>query len=97
MLYVTLRGRWCDIIILNVPALTEDKSDSKELDRVFDQCHTKVLLRDFNSKVWTEDIFKPTIGNDSLYEIANDKGVKVVNFATSESLSRVQCSTSHQS
>jgi len=27
---VTPRGRWCDIIILNVQAPTEDKSDDTE-------------------------------------------------------------------
>jgi hypothetical protein len=33
-----------------------------------------------------EDIFKPTIGNESSYEISNDNGVRVVNFATSKTL-----------
>jgi hypothetical protein len=32
----------------------------------------KILLRDFNAKVGKEDIFKPTVGNDSLPEISND-------------------------
>jgi hypothetical protein len=46
----------------------------------------KILLGDFNAKVGREDIFKPTIGNESLYEISNDNGVRLVNFATSENL-----------
>jgi len=25
--YITVRGRWCDIIVLNVHAPTEDRSD----------------------------------------------------------------------
>jgi hypothetical protein len=33
-----------------------------------------------------EDIFKPTIGNESLHETSNDNGVSVVNFATSKNL-----------
>jgi hypothetical protein len=33
-----------------------------------------------------EDIFKPTIGNDSLHSISNDNGVGVVNFATYKNL-----------
>jgi hypothetical protein len=33
-----------------------------------------------------EDIFKPTIGNESSHEISNDNGVRVVNFATSKNL-----------
>jgi hypothetical protein len=46
----------------------------------------KILLGDLNAKVGTEDIFKPTIGNESLLEISNDNGVGVVNFATSKNL-----------
>jgi hypothetical protein len=44
----------------------------------------KILLGDFHAKVGRENIFKPTIGNESLHEISNDNGVKSVNFATSE-------------
>jgi hypothetical protein len=46
----------------------------------------KILLDDFNEKVGREDIFKPTIGNESSHEISNDNGVRVVNFATSKNL-----------
>jgi hypothetical protein len=46
----------------------------------------KMLLGDFNAKVGREDIFKPTIGNESLHEISNDNGVRVVNFAASKNL-----------
>jgi hypothetical protein len=45
-----------------------------------------MLLGDFNAKVGRENIFKPTIGNESLHEISNDNGVRVVNFATSKNL-----------
>jgi hypothetical protein len=94
MSYIILTGCWCHIIVLNVHAPTEDKTgdvkDSfyKELERVFDKFpkyHMKILL-DFNAKVGREDIFKPTIGNESLHEITNDNGVRLVNFATSKNL-----------
>jgi hypothetical protein len=58
-----------------VHAPTEDKCDDtkdsfyEELEGVFDQFpkyHMKILLGDFNTKVGREDIFKPTIGNESL-------------------------------
>jgi hypothetical protein len=45
-----------------------------------------ILLGDFNAEVGREDIFKPTIGNESLYEISNDYGVRVATFATSKNL-----------
>jgi hypothetical protein len=44
------------------------------------------LLGDFNAKVGREGIFKPTTENESLHEIRNDNGVRVVNFATSKNL-----------
>jgi hypothetical protein len=93
--YVTLKGRWCDIIVLNVHAAFEDKDDVikdsfyGELEQVFDQFpryHMKILLRDFNAKVGREDIFKPIIGNESLHEARNNNGFRVVNFATSKNL-----------
>jgi hypothetical protein len=36
--------------------------------------------------VGREDIFKPTIGNESLHQDSNDNGARVVNFATSKNL-----------
>jgi len=46
----------------------------------------KILLGDFNTKVGRENIFKLTIGNESLYQDSNNNGVKIVNFATSKNL-----------
>jgi exonuclease III len=59
----------------------------EELERIFDtfpKYRMNILLGDLNAKVDTEDIFKPTIENESLHEISNDNGVIVVNFATSK-------------
>jgi exonuclease III len=95
MMYTTLKGRWCDIIVLNVHAPTKDKDDDikgsfyKELEEVFDQFpkyHMKILMGDFSAKVEREDIFKPIFGHESLHEASNGKGVRVVNFATLENL-----------
>jgi hypothetical protein len=61
----------------------------KELERVFDKFlkyHMKILLGDFSATIGREDIFKQTTGNESLHEITNDNGVRVVNFATSKNL-----------
>jgi hypothetical protein len=52
----------------------------------FPRYDKKILLGDFNAKVRRENFFKPTIGNESLQEIRNDIGVRVVNFATSKTL-----------
>jgi endonuclease/exonuclease/phosphatase family metal-dependent hydrolase len=45
-----------------------------------------ILLGDFNEKVGRENIFKRTIGDESLHENSNENGVRVVNFATSKNL-----------
>jgi hypothetical protein len=82
------------MIVLNVHATYEDKGgdvkDSfEELGRVFNQFpryDMKILLGDFNVQVGRENIFKPTIGNESLHEISTDNGVRVVNVATSKNL-----------
>ena len=52
----------------------------------FPKYHIKRLLGDFNAKVGRENIFKPTIGQESLHQDSNDKGVGLVNFATSKNL-----------
>jgi hypothetical protein len=78
-----------------VHAAWEVKSDGvkdsfcEELGRAFDQfsrCDMNILLSDFIAKVGSEDIFKPTIWNESSYEINIDDGIRVVSFATSSRL-----------
>jgi hypothetical protein len=66
MSYIILRGRWCHIIVLNVHAPPEDKTDDvkgsfyEELKRVFytfPKYHMTILLGDFNDKVGREKKF----------------------------------------
>ena len=45
--------------------------------------HTQFLLGDFNAKLEREDIFKLTIGNESLHQGSNDDGVRIEKFTTS--------------
>ena len=59
------------------------------MEQVFDHFpmyDMKILLGDFNTKVGRENIFKLTIGNESLHQDSNDNGVRIVNFATSKNL-----------
>jgi len=89
--YIMLRGRCHNIIVVNVLAPSEEKSEEskdsvyEELELVFGyflKYHTKMLLGDFNAKVGRENIFKPTIGQESLHQDSDDNGVRLVNFAT---------------
>jgi hypothetical protein len=68
-----------------VHAPNKDKNDHikdssyEELEQVFDQFprnHMKILPGHTDTKVGREDIFKPTIGNESLEEVSNNIGVK---------------------
>jgi hypothetical protein len=54
MLYIVLRGRWCNIISLAVHAPTEDNNDDskdsfyEKLEQIFDnfpKYHMKILFR----------------------------------------------------
>jgi len=82
-------------IVLNVHVPSEEKSDYskdsfyEELQQVFyifSKCHMKILLEDFNAKVVRDNLFKPTVGSESLHQNSNDNGVRIVNFATSKNL-----------
>jgi exonuclease III len=87
MLYIILKVPGCNIIVLNVHAPCEgmgaDVKNSfyEELGRVFvefTRYNMKIILGDFNLKVGRKNVFKLMIGNESLHQISNDNGVRVV-------------------
>jgi hypothetical protein len=77
-----------------VHAPSEGKRDDskgsfyEELEQVFfyhfPKYHMKILLGDFNANVGRENIFTPTIGNESLQHDSNDNGARIVNFVTTK-------------
>jgi exonuclease III len=84
-----LRCLWCDIIVLNVHAPTEDKIDDikdgfyKELELYLTNSlkpHEN-LLGDFNVEVSREDTFKPKLGM-RVYK----KLIMIMELATSKNL-----------
>ena len=95
--HIVLKGHWCNIIVLNVHAPSEEKSKNcllkdsfyEELEQVFDHFpknHIKILLGDFNAKVGRQNFSKPTTGNESLHRDSNNNSVRIINFATSKNL-----------
>jgi hypothetical protein len=93
MSYIVLRGHWCNIIVLNVHAPADEKSDNsddsfyEELEQVFShfpKYHMKMLLGEFNAKFGREGIFKLTVGNESLHQDSAGNGIK---FTTSKKYS----------
>jgi hypothetical protein len=91
MSYIVLGGRWCDIIVLNVHAPSEEKSDDSkdsfyyklgQVSNHFPKYNLKIVLGNFNVKLRRKNIFKPTIGNESLHQNSNDNGFRIVIFST---------------
>jgi hypothetical protein len=85
MSYIGLRGRWCNIIVLNVHASSDEKNDDSNdgFYEVFDNFPTnrmKIPLGHFNAKVGRDDILKPTIGKESLQQDRNDNCVRIINL-----------------
>jgi hypothetical protein len=66
-----LSSLWCNIIVLNILAPSEEKSDvskdrsDEEIEQDFEhfpEYRRNIILRDFNAKVGKGNIFKPKIG-----------------------------------
>ena len=81
--YITLKGRWCDIV-LTVQAPLDDKDDDiidifyEEIERLLDQLpmyQMKTMLGDFNAKVGRENIFQSTIATESVHPESIDNGI----------------------
>jgi endonuclease/exonuclease/phosphatase family metal-dependent hydrolase len=46
----------------------------------------KVVMADFNAKVDREQWFRPVIGNESLHNISNNNGERLISFATTRGM-----------
>jgi len=81
--YLVPRGHWFNIIVLNVHALSEEKSDDSKYsfyDEI-EQAFYHFPNFHMTPKVGRENIFKLTTGNEGLHQETNDK---IVNFATTK-------------
>ena len=90
-----LKTKWFSCTLINVHAPTNEKREEiKEefyslLEQNINQIATsdiKKILGDFNAKVGKENIYKPTISNESLYNEINNNSTKMIQFAISNSL-----------
>jgi hypothetical protein len=46
----------------------------------------KIILGDFNAKVGKENVYKRTVGNESLHNETNNNGIKLIQFVISKGL-----------
>lgn len=86
--YIIVRGYWCNIVVLNVHAPVEYRTDETKGQLLWG---TRTFIwsisqGDFNPKICTADTFRPMIGNKRVNEISNDNEVRIVNFAALKSV-----------
>ncbi|XP_073986277.1 uncharacterized protein [Rhodnius prolixus] len=100
-----LKGKFANLSLISVHAPTEDtEAETKEefyagLEQVYNRIpnhDVKLLLGDFNAKVGKEQDYRPTIGLNSVHEVSNDNGCRLIDFATDKTLRVVSTSFPHK-
>jgi len=88
-----LKAKWFSCTLVNVHAPTNEKTEEvkEELYNLLEQninqianSDIKIIFGDFNAKVGKEDIYKPTVGTESLHKVTNNTGIKMIQFTISE-------------
>jgi len=95
--YIRIAGRIFDIIIINAYAPTEEKVENlksdfyDDLDNILDTTTNsciKILIGGFNAKIGKEDMYIPTIGPNSLHDVSNDNGTRLINLCLAKGIIR---------
>lgn len=82
-------------MLKNYYAPTEDKNNNiknnfyEELENIYYTLLrniVKIIIKDLNSPIGWESVYRPTIGRESLHEISNDNCVRIINFDASKNL-----------
>jgi hypothetical protein len=92
MTFIILKGCWCDVIVLNFHAQTEDKANMKynfyeELEHVFNKFskyYMNILLSDFTAKVSRKVFSNKSLGMRVYMKLVMTMELRVENFATSK-------------
>lgn len=104
MCRIRIRGRYQKIQILNVPAPTEVKDETKNqvyelLERKLKQLSTydiKIILGNMNAQVGKEQIYKWLTGRNGMHELGNDNGKRLVEFTTENKMNVMSTHFQHK-
>jgi len=92
--HIRIAGKQYDILISVYSPTETGEEDLKdmfydELERVYNglsgHC-LKIILGDFNSQVGRETVYRPTIGSESVHDMSNRNGTRLVEFAIANDL-----------
>lgn len=92
---IRLKGRIKNISVVTFYAPTEEKEDdikdtfySKLEDTInnIPRYDMKIILGDANAKVGKESIWRSITGKESLHDVSNDNGIRLLSFANSHNL-----------
>lgn len=95
MCVMRLKMKFYNVAMINIYAPTEEtESNEKDefyhkLERVLDALPSndvKIILGDFNAKIGKEEEFRSIIGRNSLHDISNDNGRRLIDFAESKNM-----------
>lgn len=90
--YIRLRGRFNKLPVISYNAPTEDSNDEDkdnfygQLEELFISDYDTLMMLDANAKIGREDIWSSVAGKESLHEINNKNGVRILSFACSTNL-----------
>ncbi|XP_038121013.1 uncharacterized protein LOC119770363 [Culex quinquefasciatus] len=85
-----IRGRFFNYSIINVHCPHEEKTDDEKeafyatLEEVYEGCPRQDVK--MNARFGREEMFRPTIGPESLHAVTNDNGQRCIDFAASRGM-----------
>ncbi|XP_072387989.1 uncharacterized protein [Diabrotica undecimpunctata] len=93
--YIRLKGQQHNYSLVAAHAPTEEKEEQvkdnffKKLEELINNLPKQdmyIILGDLNAKIGKEAAYKPTIGSHSFYDVSNDNGTRLIDFAASYNL-----------